>query len=98
MLLVVQFVPANAVLRARKMVFLIHDFGLITDPYSRKPLGEVHLNDLAEPLYEEGVSIRPSVPPKQALSSVLDQLKDEFHHLQLYSPFPSKLMEDNTVI
>lgn len=43
------------------------------------------MNDNTEPLYEEGESIRPSVPPKQALSSVLDQLKDEFHHLQLYT-------------
>jgi hypothetical protein len=81
--LVVQSVPANAVSRARRMVFSIDYFGLMTDPFSRKPLGELHLNDLTEPLYEEGESIRPSVPPKQALSSVLDQLKDEFHHLQL---------------
>jgi len=52
---------------------------------SRKALREIHLNDdFTEPLYEEGESIRPSVPPKQALSSVLSQLKDEFHHLQLY--------------
>jgi hypothetical protein len=55
----------------------------MTDPLSRRPLDEIHLNDTIEPLYEEGESIRPSVHPKQALSSVLDQLKDEFHHLQL---------------
>jgi hypothetical protein len=42
------------------------------------------MNDITEPLYDEGESIRPSVPPKQALSTVLSQLKDEFHHLQLY--------------
>ena len=84
-LLVVQFVPENAVSKARRVV-LINYFGLITDPFSRKPLDELHLNDLTEPLYEEGESIRPSVPPKQALSSVLDQLKDEFHHLQMYTP------------
>jgi len=59
---------------------------LTLDPFSRKPLDELRLNDVTERLYEEGVSIRPSVPPKQALSSVLDQLKDEFHHLQMYSP------------
>lgn len=55
------------------------------DPFSRKPLRDIHLNDMTEPMYEEGESIRPSVPPKQALSTVLSQLKDEFHHLQLYS-------------
>jgi Centrosome microtubule-binding domain of Cep57 len=50
----------------------------------REPLYEVHVNDYTAPLYEEGESIRPSVPPKQAISTVLSQLKDEFHHLKLY--------------
>lgn len=54
------------------------------DNYLRKPLQDIHLNDFTEPIYEEGESIRPSVPPKQALSTVLSQLNDEFHHLKLY--------------
>jgi Centrosome microtubule-binding domain of Cep57 len=55
-----------------------------TKASTRRPFREIPLNDLTGPLYEEGESIRPSVPPKQALSTVLSQLKDEFHHLQLY--------------
>lgn len=61
---------------------------------SRKPLHEVDINDITLPLFEEGESIRPSVPPKEALSSVMDQLKDEFHHLQLYS-FPYAMYNTN---
>ena len=42
------------------------------------------MNDVTESVYEESESIRPSVPPTHALASVLEQLKDEFHHLQMY--------------
>jgi hypothetical protein len=55
------------------------------------------MNDSTEPLYEEGESIRPSVPPRKALSSVLEQLKDEFQHLQMYVLPDVELMTDNTV-
>jgi hypothetical protein len=57
---------------------------LTIGPLGRKPFAELRMNDITEPLYDEGESFRPSVPPKAALSSVLSQLKDEFHHLQLY--------------
>ena len=59
---------------------------LTTDPFSRKPLGELDMNDVTDSVYEEGESIRPSVPPTHALFSVLEQLKDEFRHLQMYPP------------
>ena len=58
-----------------------------TSSLIRRPFREIAINDNTEPIeYDEGESIRPSVPPGKALSTVLSQLKDEFHHLQLHPP------------
>jgi len=82
---VARSVPENAVSAIKKMVWAPQIFAhaIYKDPFSRRPLSEIHLNDITEQIYEEGESIRPSVPPKKALSSVLEQLLDEFHHLRL---------------